>query len=114
MLSGNAVYSNTTVEFTCTASNVETLGWDVNDRAIDSWHILSFNRPVGEDGPIKAYLDLNKTITNGTLMFITAISTLVSTIDQGLHNGDQIRCKGTTKVNVEDIQVLNYSIVNGK
>ena len=39
VISGNAVCSSTTVEFTCNASNVETFGWHINDTSIESWYI---------------------------------------------------------------------------
>lgn len=112
VLSGNAVCSNTTVEFTCIANNVETLGWHVNDRHIASWHVRSNVKPV-DDGRVEAYLDLNDTIINEG-QFNTVTSKLVSSVDQSLLNGDEIRCEGTTNMNVEDSLVLNYSIVNGK
>ena len=121
VLSGNTVCSNTTVEFTCIASDIDTLGWQRGSRTmasmlITSWHVSAAPHPY-HDGSIDVYL--NKTVigdsdAEGRQVFTNITSTLVGTVDQGLHSGDEIRCVGRISTDVMESLILNYSIITGK
>ena len=83
---------------------------------ITVWHVSAAPRPY-HDGSIDVYL--NKTIigdsdAEGRQVFTNVTSTLVGTIDQGLHNGDEIRCVGISSKEVMESLIINYSIVTGK
>ena len=110
--SGNAVCSNTTIEFTCNASNVETFGWHINNTSLNSWYIptTSSSLQVIERGQFEIKLYINT--TNGEPP--TVSSRLVGRVDEGLYNGDEIRCIGSTAVTVSQSLNLNYSLVMGK
>ena len=118
VLSGNAVCSNTTVEFTCIASGVDTIGWQINSGRRETWHATSSSRI--------SYLDQNKiyfdsilwigSSSNGAGIF-NITSRFVGTIDHGLHSEDNITClglgTGTTTPEMES-QTLHYSTVTGE
>ena len=113
VISGNAICSNTTVEFTCNARNVETLGWHINNMSIESWYIptTSSSVQVKERGQFEIKLYLN--ITDGEPP--TVSSRLVGRVDQGLYTGDEISCvDSTTTVPVSQSLNLSYSLVTGK
>ena len=118
VLSGNVVCSNTTVEFTCNARNVETFGWKINDNiSIESWHIPSTSSSVQESirlhghFEVKVYLEKISS-TNGETP--TVSSRLMGRVDQGLYNGDEISCVNSTTVPVSQSLNLNYSLAMGK
>ena len=122
VLSGNVVCSNTTVEFTCTASGVHTLGWrrknsTVPVTLIKGWHIHNMAPLEDRNYPgIEVYLDktTTDTVTEAeTLVFTSVTSRLVSTVDHGLYNGDEIICLGVSTMNIMKSQILNYSIIMG-
>ena len=61
-------------------------------------------------GNFTVFLDSGNTSTNNIYTNVT--SRLVTTIDQGLHNGDEIRC--TNGFDVDESLTLNYSRLIGK
>ena len=121
VLSGNTICSNTTFEFTCIASGVDTLGWKKTNgtNLIIQWNvnIKSTLVQVTYRDPFKVYLDkFNISRVEGVEVFANFTSRLVGTVGQGLHSGDEIRCLGTgfTVTQVMESLSLNYSIVTGK
>ena len=47
------------------------------------------------------------------LVFTNVTSRLVSTVDHGLYNGDEIICLGASTMNVMKSQILDYSLIMG-
>ena len=93
---------------------METFGWQINNKSIESWYIPTTSSSVQvteerDHFEIKLYLD----ITNGEPP--TVSSRLVGSIDQGLYNGDEISCvDSTATVRVSQSLNLSYSLVTGK
>ena len=110
VLSGNAVCSNTTVEFTCTASSVETLGWHIDNIPFESWYIptTSSGTHFRERDHIEVYLE-KMSFTNSEPL--TVSSRLRGRVDQGLNNGSEISCIGTTTDDYMESLNLRYSLV---
>ena len=119
VLSGKAICSlNTTVEFTCTASGFLLLVWqnrsrtatdymDIEDLTVRDIPAAPFERSHGH---FTVFLDSGNASANNIYTNVT--SRLVTTIDRGLHNGDEIRC--TNGFDVVKSLTLNYSRLIGK
>ena len=77
--------------------------------SIESWYIptTSSDIQVKERGHFEIKLYLNT--TNGEPP--TVSSRLVGRVDQGLYNGNEIRCVGSTTVTVSESLNLSYSLV---
>ena len=120
MLSGNAICSNTTFEFTCIVSDVDTVGWRKNDDMIlIRWNINSKSTLMSFEyrDQFEVHLDnFNTSTVKGREVFTNLTTRLIGTVDQSLHSGDEIRCLGTgfTTPQVMRSLNLNYSIVTGK
>ena len=118
VISGNAVCSNTTVEFTCNASNVETFGWLINDMSIESWYIPTTSSSVQDSIRLRGHFEVKvslEKISSANGKPPTLLSRLVGRVDQGLYNGDEISCVDNTyTVSVLQSLNLSYYLVTGK
>ena len=113
VISGYAVCSNTNIEFTCNASNVEVFGWLINDTSIESWYIPTTSSGVQDSIRLHGHFEIQVYLekissTNGEPP--TVSSRLVGRVDEGLYNGDEIRCLGSTTVVVSQSLNLHYSL----